>query len=172
MNGARHDLLAGAAFAADQDGGIGGSHPRNEPLHLANRGPRADHFVIHRDLGTQAAVLAFQPLDPPHILQNQRRDSADRRQPLQLLGFESRLGVRAVEIDDSPDLLEDHQRHTQRRRDPVPAGRRGRVPIREHRRLFAEHPIDDGAAVFGGTVQILARIPSTYRGKLLAVFSQ
>ena len=68
MYSARGQLLARAAFAADQDCGIAGSDFLNELVDLTHARALANHVVLQTDLGPQTLVLIAEALELAGVL--------------------------------------------------------------------------------------------------------
>ena len=80
MDGARDQLLADAALAEDEDGGVGRRRTFDGVADLAQRRTLADHLVPRFRRAFQRAVLVLEPALAEHV--------ADRdQQPLRAEGF-------------------------------------------------------------------------------------
>src|SRR6266404_3979686 len=67
VNRARGQLLACAAFATDQNGGVAGGDLLNKLVDLTHARALANHVVLQTDFGSQALILAAEPLTLPSL---------------------------------------------------------------------------------------------------------
>jgi hypothetical protein len=84
VNGARHQLLAGSAFPADQDGGTRGRDLAHELEDLAHARAAAHHVVLNIDGLLKPAVLRFQPFQAARIFKRRAQDAADGGRQLEV----------------------------------------------------------------------------------------
>ena len=116
VHGARDELLAGAALAADQHGRVALRDARDAIEDGAHRLAAADHVVFEVDLRLQPLLAFLQPRRLPRLLARHRRERRDHQQQTQVPLVERRRLL-------SGGL------------DP---GRAGRTPEGDHR--TGEHP--------------------------------
>ena len=153
VQGARRDLLAGSALAANQHGGVRRSHLGDELVDLPHGRAFADHAVLDADLLDQAPVLALQPLRVAAVLQGDGGDARDRRHELQVVFRKTRAGIAGVEINRPLDLAVEGQGNAEHRlgaRYDQALQALERVPLRapgfQDRDVLPEHPLQDRAA--------------------------
>ena len=63
MNSSRHQLFAGSAFTANQNGGIGGRDFAHQLEKFAHARGGAHHVVLHVDGFLKAAILRLEPFE-------------------------------------------------------------------------------------------------------------
>ena len=113
MDGARHQFLAGPAFAENQHRDVARSHARDELIDVAHARAVAHHVVLQADFVLQAAIFLLERLHAARVVERGRGDAADRGQQLQMIFIEARLRIAGVQINDAHDAVEDFQRHRQ-----------------------------------------------------------
>ena len=106
MHGARHQFLACAGLANDQDRGIGLRRPQDVALQLAQARAVADHVMVRMKFRFQPLVLRLDPFQVEGVLQRHRSNVRDGHQQLQMLLPKSRT----FQVDDPAHLLADQQR--------------------------------------------------------------
>ena len=85
MDGARHQFLAGAALAADQNGGIALGYLADEGLHLAHAPALADDDAFKIQLRLQSAIFVAQRFRGENVVQRDRGDSGNRAQEVHMV---------------------------------------------------------------------------------------
>ena len=105
VDGAGHQLLADAALAADQHGGVGAGHPADLRLDLLDRRAVADQLALDLQLVAQRAVLGASATACRCSWWMTRAELlGDGDGELQVLGVERLVRVGAVEVDQAEHL--------------------------------------------------------------------
>ena len=116
MDGARHQFLAGAAFAAHQHRGHGGRRLGDEIEYLPDARARAHHIVLDIDFGFELVVFLLQPLHQHGRFQRRGRNPGDAGEQLQVVFFEAHAAIARIQVDHAQHFLERDQGHGQRAR--------------------------------------------------------
>ena len=111
MNGARHQLFASAAFAADQHGGIALGHLGDEVLNLAHAFAFANQNVAHVEFGLQAAILVAQIFQGESVFQRDRRNSCNRAEEVDVIVFKLGPGAGSQEVKHADRPFDCNQRN-------------------------------------------------------------
>ena len=121
VEGARGELLAGAALAAQQDGRVGRGDAREEPLGLPDRRALAHHPGVQRAL--DPLLLLFQRLQMADVGERRRGDAGRGRRQLQMALVETGSRLAGVQVEDAER--------------PIPADQRSGEERLETRRVHA-----------------------------------
>src|SRR5579871_5371314 len=111
MDGAGHKILARSTFAADQNGGIGASHTRDEAVNLAHRFTFAHHVVFDSNLVLQSFVFSAEALYTEQIADGRAGERGDGGDKIEMPLVEDVAS--SFQTEDAFDPFEAHQRRSQ-----------------------------------------------------------
>ncbi len=113
MNGAGDQLLAGSAFAQDQNVGVGRRHLRDLPLQVAHLGARTQHVVFELEFGLKPLVLLLQPAQNSGVLPSARGHLRHGGNQLQMTFIEPARRIGGFEINHGGQFTAHHHRRAQ-----------------------------------------------------------
>ncbi len=99
MDRARHQLLAGAAFAPNQTGGVGAGDAGDLLLDLLHRRAFADQLALDVQLLAQRAVLGRQRHLPLHLVNDAAQLLGDGDGEFQVLAVKGLVRIGAVQMN-------------------------------------------------------------------------